>query len=153
MAAEIRPPKSFRKSTASAHQTPVTSQANETKMWFRAISEYLIVLRDAERSAADPAKTLVAEMHDLAKVSETVTSQATLRPRFQGINDAPSGLFIDDAPLDPCMATAKPAGSFCAWICALWKERQTASFSRLCLVCLPGHFVQEKKVQTKLVNN
>ena len=110
MAAEIRPPKSLRKSTASAHHTPETSQANQTKMCFRAFSEYLIILREAERSA----KTLVADMYDLAKVSETVTSQATLRLRFKGINDAPSGLFMDDAPLDLCMATAKPAGYFCA---------------------------------------
>ena len=45
-------------------------------MWFRAISKYFIVWREAERSAADPAETLVAEMYDLAKLSETVTSQA-----------------------------------------------------------------------------
>ena len=75
-------------------------------MWFRAISEYLIALREADRSAADPAKTLVAEnnVDDLANVSETVTTQATLRLRCQGINDVPSGIFINDAPLDPCMA-------------------------------------------------
>ena len=55
--AEMRSPSSYKKSVASEHQLPVTSQASGMKMLLRASSSYFLVFKAAARSAAEPASS------------------------------------------------------------------------------------------------
>ena len=86
---------------------------------------FIFILKDAARSA-------------------TVTAQVTIRPRFHGIRVAPSGRLRFVVPFYPVVNTDRPAGSFWAWTLVLKKERHTVSLKRLCLICLPAPFLQEK---------
>ena len=85
-------------------------------------------------------------------MSATVTSQATHFPVCQGMRVTPSGLLL---------SLNVPIGSFVAWILALENDRQTTSFNKLCLVCLPvlimsgllaGAFSANKTMESKGVD-
>ena len=133
----MRLPSSWKISTASWHHTPVTSHANGANMWFLANSSYLAVLSRAARSAAAPAWTDVSGRYDTANVSATVTSYAMFLLRPHGTIEAPSGRLLAMEPSFFLNEKQRPVGSFWACIFARLKERQIASFRRLCRTCLP----------------
>ena len=139
---EMRLPSSWKNSTASWHHTPVTSHANGANMWFLAHSSYFAVLT---RSAAAPAWTDVSYRDDAANVSATVTSHAMFLPRPHGTIEAPSRRFLAMEPSFFLKEKQRPVGSFWACIFARPKERQIASFKRLCRTCLPLPFLQMKQ--------
>ena len=69
-------------------------------------------------------------------MSATVTSQASHFPFCQGMRVTPFGLLL---------SLNVPIGSFVAWILARENDRQTTSFNKLCLVCLPVLLQQTKQ--------
>ena len=75
-----------------------------------------------------PAFSAVSPMWDAANVSGTVTSHARGFPRFQGMRDAPSGLFPSDRE--------RQIGSLVAGIWTLFTALQIRSLSWECLMCL-----------------
>ena len=89
---------------------------------------YFAILFVAALFAAAPALSAVSQMWDAEYISGTVTSHERGFPRFQGMRDAPSGLFPSDRE--------RPIGSLLAGIWALFTALQIRSLSWDCLMCL-----------------
>ena len=82
--------------------------------------------------AAAPAFSAVSPMWDAAYVSGTVTSHTRGFPRFQGMRDAPSGLFPSDR--------VRPIGSLVAAIWSLFTTLQIKSLIWECKMCFGSLF-------------
>src|SRR6267154_1119743 len=107
-------------SRPTTSHAPKVSTATGTKVYVRAKSPYLIILRRDAEAAALPACMLVVARCELAKVLGVVASQERRRPLVQGIIVTPSGLRGEP--------TIRPVGSLTEGIPALTNALKIRSF-------------------------
>jgi len=100
------------------------------------MSVYLVDLRAAALSAAEPATRAAVATYESANGHMMVTSQVTGFPLSQGTRESLLGRFPS--------ARLKPFGSMVTGIPAETMARATKSFKAWCLAGLPGAFLQTK---------
>src|SRR6267154_816421 len=122
-------------SRPTTSHAPKVSTATGTKVYVRANSPYLLIVRRSVEAAALPVCLLVVARCELAKVSGVVASQARRRPLAQGIILTPSGLRGEP--------TIRPVGSLTEGIPALTSALKIRSFMRLWRRILPLHILQD----------